>query len=185
MKRALVAVLLMLGVLAAGCTSSKKEGGGNVRMDLEVGSVFHNGEYIPVEFTCDGEDVNPPIFIGHIDPNAKSLAIIVDDPDAPMGTFTHWIAWDIPPLGEIPKGVPREGVVEAPIRMVQGRNDFGRIGYGGPCPPRGRPHHYHFRVYALDTELDLPAGASRKDLERAMEGHIIQEGELVGLYERK
>ncbi len=185
MKRVAVVLILALGLLTAGCTSQEEPKGGE-GMELEVGSVFHDGEYIPVEFTCDGDDVNPPIFIGHIDPNAKSLVIIMDDPDAPMGTFTHWIAWNIPPLGEIPKGVPRKGEVEAPIRMVQGRNDFGFVGYGGPCPPRGHGvHHYHFKVYALDTELNLRPGATRKELEKAMEGHVIQMGELVGLYERK
>jgi len=181
--RLVVPLIITFLLIGSGCIS----GGGSVNAPktLEIGSVFHEGGYIPAEFTCDGEDINPPIFIGHIDPKVKSLVIIVDDPDAPGGTFTHWIAWNIPPLGEIPKGVPKEGVVEAPIRMVQGRNDFGRIGYGGPCPPRGKPHHYHFRVYALDTELGLPAGASRKELERAMEGHVLQWGELVGLYERR
>ncbi|WP_297419681.1 YbhB/YbcL family Raf kinase inhibitor-like protein [Thermococcus sp.] len=158
----------------------------NTPKTLEIGSIFHNNDHIPVEFTCDGDDVNPPIFIGRIDPTVKSLAIIVDDPDAPMGTFTHWIAWNIPPLGEIPKGVPKDDVVEAPVRMIQGRNDFGRVGYGGPCPPKGHGiHHYHFKVYALDTELGLPTGVARKELERVIEGHVIQWGELIGIYERK
>jgi len=185
MRRLLVVIVLTLGLVLSGCIGREKDRGG-VRMDLEIGSIFHDGDYIPVEFTCDGENVNPPIFIGHIDPNAKSLVIIVDDPDAPAGTFTHWIAWNIPPLGEIPKGVPPKGVIEAPVRMVQGRNDFGKIGYGGPCPPKGHGvHHYHFKVYALDTTLELDPGASRRELEKAMEGHVIQMGELVGLYERK
>ncbi|KUH33607.1 hypothetical protein APY94_05280 [Thermococcus celericrescens] len=183
--RWLAPLLVVLLALSGGCISSK-DFGGDVRMDLEVGSIFHDGGTIPVEFTCDGNDVNPPIFIGHVDPNAKSLVIIMDDPDAPGGTFTHWIAWNIPPLGEIPKGVPPRGVVDAPVRMVQGKNDFGRIGYGGPCPPRGHGvHYYHFKVYALDTVLELDPGASRKELERAMSGHIIQMGELVGFYERR
>lgn len=185
MKEFVVALVLIFGMLAAGCTSQEKPEGG-VGMDLEIGSIFHNGGYIPVEFTCDGENVNPPIFIGHIDPKAKSLVIIMDDPDAPGGTFTHWIAWNIPPLGEIPKGVPPQPEVDAPVHVVQGRNDFGRIGYGGPCPPRGHGvHHYHFKVYALDTTLNIKPGSSREELERAMAGHVIQWGELVGLYERK
>ncbi|WP_297477854.1 YbhB/YbcL family Raf kinase inhibitor-like protein [Thermococcus sp.] len=180
--RWLVPILITALLIGSGCIS----GGSNVSAPkmLEVGSVFHDGGYIPREFTCDGENINPPIFVGHVDPNAKSLVIIVDDPDAPGGTFTHWIAWNVPPLGEIPKGVPREGVVEAPIRMVQGLNDFGSVGYSGPCPPRGKPHHYHFKVYALDTTLDLPPGSTRKELERAMEGHVVQWGEIVGLYGR-
>jgi len=185
MRELVVVFLLVFGTLSMGCTSMERPKGG-VGMDLEVGSVFHNGDYIPVEFTCDGDDVNPPIFIGHVDSSARSLVIIVDDPDAPAGTFTHWIAWNIPPLGEIPKGLPAQPEVEAPVSLVQGRNDFGKIGYGGPCPPRGHGvHHYHFRVYALDTTLDLKPGSSREELERAMRGHVIQQGELIGLYERR
>jgi Raf kinase inhibitor-like YbhB/YbcL family protein len=179
-----VALILAILVVAAGCLG----GGGNMNSDktLEVGSVFHDGSFIPKKFTCEGEDVNPPIFIGNISPEAKSLVIIVDDPDAPAGTFTHWIAWNIPPRGEIPEAVPAEGTVKSPIPMIQGRNDFGKIGYGGPCPPRGHGiHHYHFKVYALDTTLDLEPGATRKELAKAMDGHVIQWGELVGLYERK
>ena len=181
----LLPIVLVLLVIAGGCLNR-----GGVGMDdkktLEVGSVFHDGGEIPRKFTCDGEDINPPIFVGNISPEAKSLVIIVDDPDAPAGTFTHWIAWNIPPRGEIPEAVPPEKVVENPVYMVQGVNDFGRIGYGGPCPPRGHGvHHYHFKVYALDTLLDLDPGASRKELEKAMEGHVIQWGEVVGLYERK
>ncbi|WP_297499174.1 YbhB/YbcL family Raf kinase inhibitor-like protein [Thermococcus sp.] len=155
-------------------------------MGLEVGSVFHNGEFIPKKFTCEGEDWNPPLYIGNISEKAKSLVVIVDDPDAPGGTFTHWIAWNIPPVGDIPEGLPKREVVEEPVYLVQGRNDFGRIGYNGPCPPRGHGvHRYHFKVYALDTELDLNPGATRKELEKTMEGHVIQWGEIVGLYERK
>ncbi len=176
-----VYLLLILMVLAAGCL--KGGGGMDEKKTLEVGSVFHNGGYIPEKFTCDGEDINPPIFVGNIGKEVKSLAIIVDDPDAPAGTFTHWIAWNIPPRGEIPEAIPKEGIVESPLKIVQGVNDFGKVGYGGPCPPRG-VHHYHFKVYALDTTLDLRPGATRKELERAMEGHVIQWGELVGLYER-
>ncbi|WP_456423891.1 YbhB/YbcL family Raf kinase inhibitor-like protein [Thermococcus sp.] len=180
--RWLVPFLITALLIGEGCIS----GGERVSAPetLEVGSVFHNGSYIPAKFTCDGEDINPPIFIGKISKNAKSLVLIVDDPDAPR-LFTHWIAWNIPPLGEIPEALPKEGTVEKPIPMVQGRNDFGRVGYSGPCPPRGSVHHYHFRVYALDTTLNLPPGATREELERAMKGHVIQWGELVGLYGRK
>ncbi len=155
-------------------------------MKLEVGSVFHDGGYIPKKFTCEGADINPPLYLAHIPNDAKSIVIIVDDPDAPIGTFTHWIAWNIPPVEEIPEGIPREGRVNEPVKMIQGRNDFGRIGYGGPCPPRGHGvHHYHFKVYALDTTLNLSPGAGRKELEKAMKGHVIQWTEIVGLYERK
>lgn len=180
--RWVISVVLALLVLISGCIS---EGGGKMgAKSLEVGSVFHDGETIPKEYTCDGNDINPPIYIGKLPEGTKSLVIIVDDPDAPAGTFTHWIAWDIPPTGEIPMGIPKRGEVKEPVHVIQGRNDFGRIGYNGPCPPRGKPHHYHFKVYALDTELHLKAGAGRKDLEKAMEGHVLAWGEVVGLYER-
>ena len=178
-----IAVVLILLVAISGCIS-----GGGERMkapkNLEVGSAFHNGEFIPKEYTCDGDDISPPIYIGKIPEGTKSLVIIVDDPDAPGGTFTHWVAWDIPPTGEIPMGIPRNEEVNKPLHIVQGKNDFGRIGYNGPCPPRGKPHHYHFKVYALDTELHLALGSSRAELEEAMEGHVIAWGEVVGLYER-
>ncbi len=178
-----ISLIMVLIVLLSGCISHQK---GDEKMKLEVNSVFHEGSFIPKKYTCEGADINPPLYLAHIPSGAKSMAIIVDDPDAPIGTFTHWIAWNIPPTEQIPEGIPKIGNVSKPIRMIQGRNDFGRIGYGGPCPPRGHGvHHYHFKVYILDTTLNLPPGASRKELERAMKGHIIQWGELVGLYERK
>jgi len=155
-------------------------------MDLKVSSVFGENEFIPSKYTCEGIDVSPPLRLEGLSDKAVSIVIIVDDPDAPIGTFTHWVAWNIPPAEEIPEGIPKEKVVETPIKVIQGRNDFGRIGYNGPCPPRGHGvHHYHFKVYVLDTTLDLKPGASKRELEKAMEGHVIQFGELVGLYERR
>ncbi|BAA30372.1 198aa long hypothetical protein [Pyrococcus horikoshii OT3] len=181
MKSLIPIVLATLVILGMGCI-----GGGEEKMSLKVSSVFGNNEFIPAKYTCEGVDINPPLKIEGLSDNVKSLVIIVDDPDAPMGTFTHWIAWNIPPVTEIPEGIPKQGEVDKPIHIIQGRNDFGRIGYNGPCPPRGHGvHHYHFKVYALDTTLNLKPGASRKELEKAMEGHVIQYGELVGLYERK
>jgi len=178
----LVFVLFFLsGVLLAGCVKEKEE-----VMPLKVSSVFQEGERIPAKYTCEGEDVSPPLKIEGIDSKAVSIAIIVDDPDAPIGTFTHWVAWNIPPVDEIPENIPKKEVVESPVKMHQGRNDFGRIGYNGPCPPRGHGvHHYHFKVFALDTVLDLKPGSGKRELEKAMEGHVIQKGELVGVYERK
>lgn len=123
---------------------------------LEVGSVFHDRGFIPREYTCDGDGTNPPIYIGKLPGGTKSLVIIVDDPDAPGGTFTHWVAWNISPLRKIPPWIPKKGETNEPIHIVQGRNDFNRIGYNGPCPPGGhRVRHYHFKVYVLDTELNL------------------------------
>ncbi len=179
--RELLVLLISAFVLTSGCI-----GHGDDRMSLKVTSVFKNGETIPSKYTCEGLDINPPLKIEGISDKAVSIAIIVDDPDAPIGTFVHWVAWNIPPVNEIPEGMPKKGVVESPIYIVQGRNDFGRIGYNGPCPPRGHGiHHYHFKIYVLDTQLNLKPGATKRDLENAIKGHIIQHGELIGIYERK
>ncbi len=151
---------------------------------VNVSSVFEDGGFIPAKYTCDGEDVNPPLRMSNLSENAKSLAIVVEDPDAPGGVFAHWIAWNIPPVGEIPEGIPKEAKLSEPLKIVQGKNDFGRIGYNGPCPPGG-VHHYHFKVYVLDTELKLEPGATKGELLKAMKGHVIQYGELVGLYSRR
>jgi Raf kinase inhibitor-like YbhB/YbcL family protein len=114
---------------------------------------------------------------------AHSLALIVDDPDAPGGTWTHWLIWNIPAhLTALPEGVPAEDILENGAR--QGRNDFHRIGYGGPCPPPGKAHRYFFKLHALDTALDLKAGASRKELDRAMKRHIVSQAEWMGTYRR-
>ncbi len=155
-------------------------------MFLKVTSVFGNNKFIPTKYTCEGEDVNPPLKIEGIDEKVVSLAVIMDDPDAPIGTFVHWVAWNIPPTGGIPDAIPRKPDVKIPIEITQGKGGFGSIGYRGPCPPRGHGvHHYHFKIYALDSKLVLKPGASKRALEKAMKGHILQQGELVGLYERK
>jgi hypothetical protein len=140
---------------------------------------FGNGAQVPKKYTCEGGNIGPPLAISGVPEKAKSLALVCDDPDAPMGTFVHWVAWGLPPsLREIAEGAKLPG--------VEGTNDFGRAGYGGPCPPRGHgPHRYSFRIYALDTQMNLRPGASKHDLERAMEGHIIGMAELVGTYERR
>jgi Raf kinase inhibitor-like YbhB/YbcL family protein len=140
-------------------------------------SAFNDGEMIPRRFTCDGDDINPPLTVSGIPLRAKSLALIVDDPDAPGGTWTHWIVWDIDPATT---GI-HEGSV--PPGAVQGRNDFGRRVYGGPCPPTG-VHRYFFRLYVLDAQVVLNEGASRMELEKAMYGHVLAEVELMGKYQR-
>ncbi len=138
---------------------------------------FKHNEHIPKKFTCDGSDVSPQLLIGNIPAGTKSLALIVDDPDAPRGTWVHWVVWNISPdTKEI-----REGAV--PSGALQGMNDFRQLDYGGPCPPSGT-HRYFFKLYALDTLLSLGGGASKANLERAMEGHILARAELVGLYSR-
>ena len=143
-------------------------------MELMSPAFKHNG-FIPVRFTCEGIDINPPLTIKDIPQGTKSLALIVDDPDAPMGTWVHWVVYDIP---------VRSSIDEDTIPGKQGMNDFGRKDYGGPCPPSGT-HHYFFKIYALDEKLNLKEGITKKDLEKAMEGHILDRAELIGLYKKK
>ena len=142
---------------------------------INISSVFGNNEFIPAKYTCDGENVNPPLEIENIPKDAKCLAIIVDDPDAPSKTWVHWVCWNIPVTHQIK---------ENEKRGEQGVNDFGKNGYGGPCPPKGT-HRYFFKVYALDAELNLQKNTSKADLERAMSEHIVGFGDLFGLYERE
>jgi Raf kinase inhibitor-like YbhB/YbcL family protein len=142
---------------------------------LDVSSPsFKNGDYIPTMYTCEGQSTNPPLEIKAIPPGTQTLALIVDDPDAPAGTFDHWVIWNIEPAKTI-----RENSAPG----TEGRNGKGSKGYTGPCPPAGTGiHHYHFKLYALDTKLDLGAGAKKSELENAMKGHVLGQGELVGLY---
>jgi len=140
-------------------------------------SAFHEGGDIPSKFTCDASDTSPPLQITGIPSEAKSLVLIADDPDAPGGLFTHWLVWNIPPhTSSIAEGSAPKG--------VQGANDFGKSGYRGPCPPPGR-HRYSFKIFALDRELELRSGAKRSQVDAAMKGHVIAQGELVGRYARK
>jgi Raf kinase inhibitor-like YbhB/YbcL family protein len=137
----------------------------------------HNG-HIPPKFTCDGSDVNPHLAIENVPSGTKSLALIVDDPDAPRGTWVHWVVWNI---GPETKDIKEHTV---PVGALQGMNDFRKQNYGGPCPPSGT-HRYFFKLYALDTMLTLHATTTKADLERAMKGHILGQAEIVGLYARK
>lgn len=146
-------------------------------------TAFSPGELIPPEFTCDGNDVSPPLAWSDVPPGAISLALISDDPDAPGGRWVHWVAWNLPVSpGRLDRGQPGKGELADGTR--QGTNDFHRPGYGGPCPPSGT-HRYYFRLFALDTRLDLAAGATRAELEGAMKGHILATAELMGKYRRK
>jgi Raf kinase inhibitor-like YbhB/YbcL family protein len=141
---------------------------------------------LPAGHTCDGEDRSPRIGIGGLNTGiTKSLAILVNDPDAPGGGgFVHWIAWNIEPAKMIPENIPKTQEVSLPVRAVQGKNSFGRIGYSGPCPPRGQTHRYFFTIYGLDAFLDLPSGATSEQLARALQGHIVQNGETFVTYGR-
>lgn len=141
-------------------------------------AAFANASSIPPQYTCDGADVSPPLSIAGVPREARSLALIVDDPDAPGGTWVHWLLWNVDPK---PSAI---GEASVPSGATQGRNDFGRNTYGGPCPPSGT-HRYFFKVYALDRMLDLKAGSGKADLERAMQGHVLSEGAILGLYKRR
>lgn len=136
---------------------------------------FKEGENIPSLYTCDGKNINPPLHIDGLPEGTKSLALIVDDPDAPHGTWVHWVVWNIPPTNDI-----RENTVPG----QQGLNDFQRTTYGGPCPPSGT-HRYFFKVYALDQLLTLPPRATKNELESAMKNHILSNGQIMGRYARK
>jgi Raf kinase inhibitor-like YbhB/YbcL family protein len=151
-------------------------------MSIELTSTaFQKGEAIPKPYTGDGVDQSPALRWSEPPPGTKSLALICDDPDAPRGTWVHWVLFNLPPqTRDLEESVPTTATL--PSGAKQGKNDFGNIGYGGPAPPKGKPHHYFFKLYALSVSLDLPAGATKAELEKAMKGHILAEGELMGTY---
>lgn len=148
-------------------------------MNMEISSpAFAHNNAIPVQYTCDGANVSPPLAIGGVPKEVKSLVLIHDDPDAPTGTWVHWVLWNIDPqTKEIPEGSIPQGAIE-------GMTSWERTGYGGPCPPSGT-HRYFFKLYALDTVLDLPPSADKAQLEGAMKAHILAQTELLGLYSRQ
>jgi len=146
-------------------------------------TAFEEGASIPKRYTCDGNDNSPPLHWEGIPAGTKSLALICDDPDAPRGTWVHWVLFNLPAnTTELAAGVPTDKVL--PSGAKQGTNDSKEIGYGGPCPPKGKPHRYYFKVYALDAELNLPEGSTKQEVEAAMKGHILAQGELMGKYGR-
>ena len=140
--------------------------------------VFNQGEAIPSKYTCDGENMSPPLSIAEVPEGTVSLVLICDDPDAPGGDWVHWLVWNIEPgVGEIAENSVSSGAVE-------GTTSFGKTGYGGPCPPSGT-HRYFFKIYALDTNLELDSSAEKAKLLEAMEGHVLGQGELMGRYSRE
>lgn len=171
MTNKIILILPLVFVLATLSVSKADEGGAGMKLSSPE---FENNGFIPMKFTCQGEDISPALVIEDIPEGAKSLALIVDDPDAPMGTWVHWVVFDIPPVGDIE---------ENSVPGKQGRNNFGRKDYGGPCPPSGT-HRYFFKIYALDTMLNKSEGLSKIVLEKAMEGHIVGKAELIGLYKK-
>lgn len=185
-RYAFMATLSLVMVLG-GCRSSapteptaptaKKDG------LVVTSSAFEDGRPIPAKYTGDGQDLSPPLEWTGVPASAESLVVLCDDPDAPGGTFVHWLLYDIPATEKgLTEGVPRtERLANG---AAHGVNDFGRYGYLGPSPPEGPVHHYHFRVYALSKPTGLKPGARRMDLENAMKGKILAQGELVGTYQR-
>lgn len=174
-------VLFCVVIIFCLCFLGVAKGGEN--MGIKISSTaFENGGSIPVKYTCDGEDVSPPLNWEGVPREAVSLALICDDPDAPMGTWVHWVLFNIPPdVRELPENVPSQPTLDN--GAVHGINDFRNYGYGGPCPPGGT-HRYFFKLYALDTKLDLKPGATKAQLLDALEGHILAQGELMGKYSR-
>jgi Raf kinase inhibitor-like YbhB/YbcL family protein len=152
----------------------------NKKMTLSS-SAFKDGQPIPADYTCDGKNISPQLSWGGAPGNTQSLMLLVDDPDAPSGVWTHWILFNLlTDTSELP-----EDFAKSPSTAKQGTNDFKKPGYGGPCPPSGKVHRYFFRIFALDTTLNLPAGASRKEIDAAMAKHVLAMGQLMGTYQRK
>jgi len=185
MKEIKITFVLLLTLLMVSMGCAPKQSGQNKRNEIKevvnmeklviTSPAFESNSKIPVRYTCDGENINPELCVKDIPQQTKTLMIIVDDPDAPRGTWTHWIVWNIQPI---------EIIKENSVPGIEGINDFKKHSYGGPCPPSGT-HRYFFRVYALDTKLNLNANAQKRDVEKAITGHILAQGELVGLYGRE
>ena len=177
-RAALICSALGLEMAAAGATDQNGKG------TMQISSTaFNEGQPIPPKYTCQGKNVSPPLKWTGVPAEAKSLVLIADDPDAPVGTWVHWVLFDLPPTtGQLSEDVPKGQYTES--RAKQGLNDFKHLGYGGPCPPPGGPHRYFFKLYALDTLLELKPGATKKDVEKAMEKHILAQAQLMGTFKR-
>jgi Raf kinase inhibitor-like YbhB/YbcL family protein len=148
-------------------------------------SAFADGAPIPVKHTCDGPDVSPPLAWADTPANTKSFALIMDDPDAPMGTWVHWVLWNLPGTRDsLPENVSKTGESKELGGALQGNNTWPKVGYYGPCPPPGKPHRYFFKLYALDGLLSLKAGATKADVERATQGHVLAQAQVMGTYGR-
>jgi Raf kinase inhibitor-like YbhB/YbcL family protein len=179
--------LIVLGLVAGplvGCGSGTAIIPEEGEMTMSVSSpAFQEGESIPLRYTCEGEDISPQLTWSEPPAETQSLALIVDDPDAPGGVFTHWVLFNLPSDS---RRLPEAVTVQEPLPsgVVEGENDFGRIGYGGPCPPPGSPHRYRFTLYALDKSLKLAAGVAGERVIEAMSGHILAWGRLTGTYQR-
>jgi len=178
-----IAGLLAVALSTTFAQQAKPAGGGAALAFTLTSSAFAPGAAIPAQYSCKGADTSPPLEWSGVPANTATFAIIMDDPDAPGGTWVHWLIWNFPPGGNgMSEGTPRFERFDDGGR--QGRNSFHKIGYYGPCPPAGATHRYSFRLYALDAKLDLAAGASRSQLDAAMKGHVLAETEYMGTFHR-
>jgi Raf kinase inhibitor-like YbhB/YbcL family protein len=186
-----LAITIFSSLALAGCSSGPRpqplqptaNQSPDQKNEIKVTSVaFQQGQPIPLQYTCAGVNISPPLEWSGVPKTAKTIAIVADDPDAPGGTWVHWVLYNVPAdnIGFV-ENVPASETLKA--GGFQGKNDFGKIGYGGPCPPSGT-HRYFFKLYAVDAELPLKAGATRAELEKALEGHIVAQGQLMGTYHR-
>jgi Raf kinase inhibitor-like YbhB/YbcL family protein len=172
-------ISILVALTGAGCASSTQQTpeGENLMTIQLTSTAFSEGSTIPQKFTCAAENISPALSWTGIPTNTQSLALIVDDPDAPSGTWVHWVLYNLPPdQGSLPEGVQGVG--------TPGTNDFRKLGYGGPCPPPGKPHRYYFKLYALDMVLNLQSGVTKADVEKAMNGHVLAQGQLMGKFSR-
>ncbi len=178
-----ICILVLVGAaLANGVGGSQEKAKRGTAMIISS-TAFQEGGKIPVQYTCDDQDISPPLSWSGVPEGAKSLALINDDPDAPMGTWVHWVVYNIPPdLPGFDEAVSPDTLAQKSI--LQGVTDFGHQHYGGPCPPSGT-HRYYFKLYALDTFLELEPGATKKQVEEAMQGHILEQAQLMGRYTRR
>lgn len=180
----LVTIPMLMFFLCKGSAQTNSESAGGKKMEIKItSSAFSEGGLIPAKYTCDGSDISPPLQWESVPDGTMSIALISDDPDAPVGTWVHWVIYDLPAeTRELEENIPGDKIL--PNGARQGLSDFGRIGYGGPCPPSGT-HRYFFKIYALDKKLELAAGAKKSELLDAMEGHILGQGQLIGKYKRQ
>ena len=186
--RAFIPILLVGAVILGGCRGGRpaapaaEEEASALPTFTLISPAFGEGEAIPTRYTCDGEDISPPLRWEGVPAEARSLALIMDDPDAPAGTWVHWVLYNLPvKRQELAEAIPADAELVGGGR--HGRNSWGRLGYGGPCPPSGT-HRYFFKMYALDTVLDLEPGADKEQLLEAMEGRVLARAELMGTYRR-
>jgi Raf kinase inhibitor-like YbhB/YbcL family protein len=175
--------LMLLALIAAAQAPGPPKEGNHMSNFTLATPAFGSGAAIPDAYTCSGTDVSPVLSWTGEPASTASFALVMDDPDAPAGTWVHWVIWNVPRTTHLlPRNVMKSGTL--PDGGMQGKNGFGKIGYNGPCPPPGKKHRYFFRLYALDTKLTLPPGASREQLDTAMKGHVIAKAEHMGAYQR-